>query len=142
MQDDKKVYVFKQTNMKFTSQKNLEHLPCESCLFRLEFAEVEGRGSLVAGGGGSSGGGNCFAAALCFDVAAAVAVASDGFPIDVRDAVLTTAAIEVAVIPFDGFSAVDVTSDANSSDVGTCVGAHFSCQGLIVASVFYCCKVR
>ena len=48
-------------------------------------------------------------------------------PIEVRDAVLTTAAIEVAVIPLDGFSVIDAPSKT-SSDEGTCIGAHFSCK--------------
>ena len=84
------------------NDQNLNHLPCESCLFRLEFVDTEGSGSFGFGGGGRSGGGAGFPAD-CFDGAGGIA--DDGLteysllPIEVRDAVLTTAAIEVAVIP-------------------------------------------
>ena len=80
-------------------------------------------------------------------MATAAAGADDGFgensafPIEVREAVLTTAAIDVAVIPFEGFSAVDEPSNATSSDVGTCIGAHFSCKGPMMEILFIDAKL-
>ena len=86
-----------------------------------------------------SGGGAGFPAD-CFDGTGGIA--DDGLteysllPIEVRDAVLTTAAIEVAVIPLDGFSVIDAPSKT-SSDEGTCIGAHFSCKGARVLGPSY-----
>ena len=89
-------------------------------------AKVEGCNSLVVGGGGCGGVG--FPAG-CFSVAGVEDNVFGGhsvFPIEVLEAVLTTAAIEGAFTPFRGFSVVDMPSDAASSDMRT--GMHFSCN--------------
>ena len=71
-------------------------------------------------------------APVCFTEEATATGAGNGFaehsffPIEVREAVLTTAAIDVAVIPFEGLSGVDEPSNATSSNVGSFLLAHFS----------------